>query len=128
MRFVLFSYLDELDLEYERPHLRDPGGGPLEALQVVGGQDEEALLPPAEDGLVALLPHQALPDGRGPCRRRAAHRRPHRRAHVRARLEQVQVRGVAELHLGDGLAKLGVGSLQVHAVGGLKLTDIGIEE
>ena len=60
---LIHTYLDEFDLEDECAHLGDAAGAPLEALQVVLRQDEEALLPPRED-LVPLLPQQTLPHRR----------------------------------------------------------------
>ncbi len=110
---VQVSHLREPDLEDERSHLCDPGGAPAEALQVVGGQDEEALLPPGEE-LVPLLPQEAPQQGGG--RVADGDAGAHGRADGRRRLQHV--------HLGGGLAQVRVRALQVaqlveHRVGGL---------
>ena len=78
------THLNELDLEDECAHLCDARGAPLEALQVVLGEDEEALLPPRED-LVPLLPHQALPH------RRRRHRRHHRRRSLKFDIDLIEI-------------------------------------
>ena len=57
------SHLREPQLEDESAHLCDARRALLEALQVVGRQDEESLLPPREH-LVPLLPQQTLPQRR----------------------------------------------------------------
>ena len=46
-------------LEYEPAHLGESGAALLEAVEVVLGEDEVALLPPREE-LVPLLPEEAL--------------------------------------------------------------------
>ncbi len=59
----VLPYLCQPDLEDEGPHLSQPGGATAEALEVVRGEHEEALLPPREKAL-ALLPKEAPQEGR----------------------------------------------------------------